>query len=506
MERTGHTRQWLQIGLLVAAMWAVLAPASQAATAEEFKRLSGTTWYTVSFLDQRAGWACSEATVEEGADGPRLRVIERMEAQIRLAGAKDTLKLSSEVVSVYDKDLRPVESRMRNDEFGRVREVVGTLEGGKLSVVSRAAGDETRQTLDLTPQYGSEMEPTLQILRGQLKVGDRFEMDVFNPELGALDHHVVDVIERTAVDGRPVWKLKSVASLVPVETETLVADDGTTVESTTTSLLKLTLKQATEQEALAAAAPLVLGSRISANKRIEDFRGLSMLKLRMVNAGKSVDGLVTPCDRQTVQHDGDALAVTIRRIPFEGQTVKLPVQDPAFAEYLQPSELAQTTDPEIVKRARAIIGTETDARLAAEKIVRWVYDNMEKVSSEPRLVSAREILDDLSGDCTEHAILCGTLCAAVGIPARMVTGIAYARGAFYYHAWNELYVGKWVEMDGAWGETSVGAGHVRMASGPLNTVALANLALQVARTLGTLDVEIQDFSVRGGGWQAIPEN
>lgn len=495
----------MQIGLLAALAWAATAPSTRAATAEEFQRLSGTTWYTVSFLDQRAGWACSEATVEDAPDGPRLRVVERMEAQIRLAGAKETLKLSSEVVCVYDKDLRPVESLMRNDEFGRVREVVGTVEGGKLNVVTRAAGDETRNTLDLTPQFGSEMEPTLQILRGQLKVGDRFELDVFNPELGALDHHVVDVVERTQLDGRPVWRLKSVASLVPVETESLVDDEGATLLSTTTTLLKLTLRKATEKEALAAAAPLVLASRISANKRIEDFRGLNMLKLRLANAGKSVDDLVTACDRQQVERDGDALVVTIRRVPFEGESTKLPVQDPALAQYLQPSELAQVGDPEIIKRARAIIGDETDARVAAEKIVRWVFTNMDKVSSEPRLVSAREILNELSGDCTEHAILCGTLCAAVGIPARMVTGIAYARGAFYYHAWNELYVGKWVEMDGAWGETAVGAGHVRMASGPLTTVALANLALQVARTLGSLDVEIVDYRVRGGGWQVVPE-
>lgn len=499
-------RHWFSMGLVAAVGCLLAAPPSHAATAQELKTLSGTTWYTVSFLDQRAGWACSEGTVDDSADGPRLRVVERMEAQIRLAGSNDTLKLSSEIVCVYDAQLRPVEIRMRNDEFGRVREVVGTMHGDKLEVVTHAAGEETRQTLDLTAQFGSELEPTLKILRGQIKVGDRFELDVFNPELTALDHHVVEVVERTELDGRPVWKLKSTATLVPVETETWVADDGTTVMSTTTSLLKLTLKQATEKEALAAAAPLVLSSRIGANKHIEDFRGLNMLKLRMVNAGKSPEGLVTPCDRQTVERHDDALVVTIRRIPFDGQSAKLPIQDPAFAQYLQPSELAQTQDPEILQRARAIVGGETDARLAAEKIVRWVFDHMDKVSSEPRLVSAREILQDLRGDCTEHAILCGTLCAAVGIPAHIVTGIAYARGAFYYHAWNELYVGKWVEMDAAWGETAVGAGHVRMASGPLTTVALANLALQVARTMGTLDVQIVDFAVRGGGWQAVPED
>jgi len=80
----------------------------------------------------------------------------------------------------------------------------------------------------------------------------------------------------------------------------------------------------------------------------------------------------------------------------------------------------------------------------------------------------------------------------------MVTGIAHARGSFFYHAWNEIYVGQWVEMDPAWGENAVDAGHIRMASGPVDMSALANMALAAGRNLGALKVHVIEYALDDG--------
>jgi transglutaminase-like putative cysteine protease len=193
--------------------------------------------------------------------------------------------------------------------------------------------------------------------------------------------------------------------------------------------------------------------------------------------------------------DNQAL-LTVRRLPFEGPTATLPITGEEFAPYLTPSEISQFKDPRIVAKAREIVGDETDARKAAASIVMWVYEHMEKVSSEPRLISALEILDEMRGDCTEHAILCGALAQAAGIPARMLAGIAYARGSFYYHAWNLLYVGDWVEMDATWGELAPDAGHIRLADAALDHRSMAGLGLAAGRCLGVLQVEILDAQTR----------
>lgn len=462
---------------------------------DDARKLVGSTWYTVSLLDQRAGYARSDTTLVTSATGqPQLRVVERMRARIQLAGMPDALTLDSEVATYYDADLRPERMVMRNDEFGRVREVEAVLREGNLEVTLRAGGEEAHKIVATTPAYGSEMLLTLAILRGEAKPGDRFDVDVFNPELVAIDHHQVAVTDRVQLpDGRAGYRVTSTSSLVPVETVNLIAADGTLVSSSTASILKMQLQEATETEALAAAAPLVLSSSIPTNKDITDYRHLALLKVRLRAGALGVGDLIPPTARQEVAAEDGAIVVTARRLPRGTRSVPRPVTGPEFAPFLAPSELAQVNDPGIQAKAREIIGEEKDCRLAAERIVHWVFANLEKVKSEPRLVSAREILDQKSGDCTEHAILCATLCAAVGIPAKMVTGIAYAHGAFYYHAWNEIYVGEWVEMDGAWDEVAVGAGHIRMTAGGLAPESLAKLALGAGRTLGALSAEILDY-------------
>ena len=66
------------------------------------------------------------------------------------------------------------------------------------------------------------------------------------------------------------------------------------------------------------------------------------------------------------------------------------------------------------------------------------------------LPSAREVLRTRVGDCNEHTVLYVAMARALGLPARIAVGLVYLRGAFYYHAWPEVYV------DG--GRTAAGCG------------------------------------------------
>ncbi|MEN6401121.1 MAG: transglutaminase-like domain-containing protein, partial [Armatimonadia bacterium] len=130
---------------------------------------------------------------------------------------------------------------------------------------------------------------------------------------------------------------------------------------------------------------------------------------------------------------------------------------------------------------------------AARKLTMWVYHKLNKVQSEPRPVSALEIVKMNSGDCTEHAILLAALAQAVGLPARVAAGLVYDGGAYHYHAWNELYVGRWVEMDATWGQETVDAGHLQLAHAALDSAAMARLSLASAKTMGNLNIEVIDY-------------
>ena len=87
--------------------------------------------------------------------------------------------------------------------------------------------------------------------------------------------------------------------------------------------------------------------------------------------------------------------------------------------------------------------------LAARKIARWVEKEMTP-NYDVGFASAREIIENKEGDCSEHTVLTVTLCRAVGIPARAAVGIMYAWGFFAYHMWPEVYVGRWIGLDAKW--------------------------------------------------------
>ena len=56
------------------------------------------------------------------------------------------------------------------------------------------------------------------------------------------------------------------------------------------------------------------------------------------------------------------------------------------------------------------------------------------------LPSALEVLKTRVGDCNEHTALYVAMARSLGLPARIAVGLVYLRGAFYYHAWPEVYV------------------------------------------------------------------
>src|SRR2546426_204084 len=79
--------------------------------------------------------------------------------------------------------------------------------------------------------------------------------------------------------------------------------------------------------------------------------------------------------------------------------------------------------------------------------------------------SAREVLAARRGDCNEHAVLLAALARAAGIPARVVAGAIYLDGAFYYHAWTELWLGTWVSADAVFRQLPTDATHVKLLEG-----------------------------------------
>jgi hypothetical protein len=171
--------------------------------------------------------------------------------------------------------------------------------------------------------------------------------------------------------------------------------------------------------------------------------------------------------------------------------------DEEIIEATKPNEFLQSNDEKIVELARKAVGRTKDAGEAARRIEAFVAEYIDEKDLSVGYASAFEVAESRQGDCTEHAVLAAAMCRAMGIPAQVVTGIAYVedwRGlqGFGGHAWVQVYIGrktgKWVGIDPAFkgtGRYGCGPGHITLAAGS----GIPGDFISLATTLGKFKID-----------------
>lgn len=481
-----HVRVRLAVGVGLFLAAALAAPGFDAPLPES---LFTTNWYTVLIMGNRSGYSC-QSLRHEGAG------VETFEQTVLRVKMGDTvLTAAREERRHYDAALRLLSIEQKADQVGRKVQFSVKRQGDKLSYVRTAPDGETRQEIAVPTDFGSELAVLLAISRGDLRQGWNSSFTTFDCDLLKVDTVSLKVLEPVTTP-QPGWLLTAKSKLLDLETRTWIANDGTMLRQEIPGMMGMSLQLATEQEALSQISPLLLATEIRVDKQMGEPSQLKCVTLRAsARTGNAAD-MIPPTARQTVATEGGETCVTVQAETPPELTVKLPVTSPDLRPYLQASDLAQSEDPAIRAKARAIVAGETDAWQASLKLLHWVNRQMTKVSSEPQPISATEILKSLRGDCSEHAILFAALAQAVGLPVKLAAGLAYADGAYHYHAWDEVYVGRWVEVDPTWGEETVDAGHLQIASGALDGTSMAKLSLASGRTMGSLDLQIMKYAAK----------
>ena len=180
-------------------------------------------------------------------------------------------------------------------------------------------------------------------------------------------------------------------------------------------------------------------------------------------------------DDQTVeQKTANELLLTIgaRRSTVE-KSVELPVKDPALEQFLKATREFASDNEQVKAKAAEIAGKDKDAWSVARKLADWTHENLEwKLVAS---AGAATTLATREADCTEFSQLFIAMARSLGLPARMVEGIAYSGSSFGGHAWVEVWIGKWVELDPTWGTHFVDATHIRSSSNAIITSAALNM-------------------------------
>ncbi len=136
----------------------------------------------------------------------------------------------------------------------------------------------------------------------------------------------------------------------------------------------------------------------------------------------------------------------------------------------------------IWRQAVAIAGENPERAVAAQRLLAWVHDSIH-ARVPTGAPTAMEVLQTRAGDCNEFAEVFVALARSRGLPARLVTGLLYVDGKFYYHVWAELQLKDWVPVDPMLGQFPADAAHLRLMQG----FALRN---DVTHRLTGIDVRV----------------
>jgi len=222
-------------------------------------------------------------------------------------------------------------------------------------------------------------------------------------------------------------------------------------------------------------------------RRIDEPRDVRRMVLRLEGAelaGSDLDGV-----GQTV----DGTTIEIR----DPQTLQAGPADPGAAAFLAPGPFLESDAPEIIAEASLALKGVTGARARAERLTRYVNALLDKKPTVS-LPSAREVLRTKVGDCNEHTALYVAMARAAGIPSRIAVGLVFVRGdqgAFYYHAWPEVYLdegngrGLWLPVDPTFNQFPADGTHLRLVRGGLDKQAA------ILPLIGTLKITVEELEL-----------
>ena len=126
---------------------------------------------------------------------------------------------------------------------------------------------------------------------------------------------------------------------------------------------------------------------------------------------------------------------------------------------------AVKSTPEIDNTARKVVGVEKNNKKKSYLLYKWVsksikydYDKAKIIAVNPSGVASGSITAYTArkGVCFDYSCLYVSMCRAVGLKVRFVTGLGYSGVAWGDHAWNQVYYPeekRWINVDTTFGSS-----------------------------------------------------
>jgi transglutaminase-like putative cysteine protease len=465
------------------------AQASSSSLATDLSRYgAGATWRGVYYRGEKIGFTVGQTVAT--SDGFDLEETGRL--QMSLLGATTAATLRSTAHVDRNFVLRAFEFSL--DPGSGPIEVRGRLSGRHLALdITTPSGTRTEER-ELTDEPALSQNLVRRLALGGLTPGARHQWMLFDPATLRNSPVTLSVGPREVVRGgpSPVPAFRVTMEFAGLRTTTWVTDTGEVIREE--SPLGLITVRETPERAQAMAVPdrmradLLRASSVVPQSRtpIGEPRDIVRMRLRLqgVDLTASTDALEGGAQRVA----GDVVEL------ISPNALEAARDDSDRTAFLAAEALLESDAPEIIAEAQAAVRGIDGDRARAERLTRYVNSLLEKKPTVS-LPSALEVLRTKVGDCNEHTALYVAMARALGLPARIAVGMVFMHGAFYYHAWPEVYLaggegrGLWLPVDPTLNQFPADTTHLRLAHGGLDKQA-AILPLIGQLKMTVLDVEL----------------
>ena len=453
-------------------------------------------WYNLTLMNAKIGYmhTVTEGTEYQGEQTARNKTDIVM--NFKALGTDVTVEITR--VEYIGPDLMPHYFLSTSNESG-LKQIEGRIVEGTAHVKTTLNGETTESEIPVPSDTVSEFTGVASLLtQKELKIGDKrtFHMFVFD-----LLKPVKTEIE---ILGKEPFTYQSEEKQVYVLNQTMDMMNGITAKlwidtdginyRTEMPLMGLSMVTTKTDKETAIGGieevDVVLKTRILPSGKLPTPKAKHLEAEVKLPTG-SIAEVVMSTPRQKLKanttHAGK-LSIQVPLIVAE-DCLDLPIQN-VESDFLAASAYIQANHPDIQAKAEEILENEVNSWRAAEKLCRWVYASINDKKMSGGFASSLTALQSLSGDCTEHTVLFIALARAAGIPARICSGIVFAKDAFYYHFWPEVYVGEWVQMDPTLDQVIADANHIQLGGSTLETNNLMEFSEDVFHTLNQLEILI----------------
>ncbi len=439
-------------------------------------------WWGVYYRGEKIGYAAQ--TITPDAEGYRVRSSSIL--KLNLLGAVQNVKVQLDMAAAQDWSLKRFDFDLQSGEVSFKSR--GKIVPGKLQLEVESAGQHTDRELPLRqpPYLLAALKPY--VASQNFEPGKEHLFPTFDPSTLSQQITVVTVEgrERIAIGGKTEPALRIRQRFKGISVLSWVDGSGRTLKEETPTGLSLVRQREEEakllEEGRTLPVDLIAQAAVPVETPIVNPAEKNFLKIRL--SGFQLANFSLGGGRQLLQ--GDVLEIKredLKRI----RPLRIPIREPSLASYLQSTPFLQSDHPQIRALARKVLGGETDGLRAAQRMRKWVYNGLAKVPTVS-IPNAIEVLQTRKGDCNEHTVLFNAMARAAGIPAKTVVGVVYLRGAFYYHAWSEIWLGEWLTLDSVLDQFPADVTHIKFLEGDIDR------QIDILELIGKLKIEVLDAS------------